>query len=299
MDDNHGSTDWMKISRQAAFGSHQLIGWIFWEPRAVEAYEAAGIPGGGAGYYLVSRGAPVAAAGNQAVTAAFYSITAAGISMMLDLAREHTTLEAVTDIRNDAVLAGLQDYVPQICDGLAALEKPLWEVADALSPSGKVLFAAHREWPRPDNALVSAWLAVNCIREWRGDIHWAIQIAEGISGTAAGMLDGAWRHYDDDWLPRSRGAADTDLEAAMAELDECGFVTDGRVNEAGVSYRQGLEDRLDKLTIEPWQHLGLERTAELQALMDEAGPTLMARVDETAGPNWMPAGRLGQYPTKE
>lgn len=291
MGNNEEPVDWMDVSRRAAFGSHRLIGWIFWEPRAVAAYEAAGIPGGGPGYYLASRGAPLAAAGNQAVTAAFYSITATGISMMLDLAREHTTFEAITEIRNEAVSAGLHDYVPQICEGLSALEEPLWEVADALSPSGKVLFAAHREWPRPDDPLVSAWLAVNCIREWRGDIHWAIQIAEGISGTAAGILDGAWRNYDDDWLPRSRGAGDGELEAAIAELDESGFVTDGKVNKAGISYRQGLEDRLDRLTIEPWRRLGIERTAELQALMDEAGPTLIARIDETAGPKWMPAGR--------
>jgi len=286
------SIDWVDISRRAAIGSHRLVGWIFWEPRAVAAYETAGIPGGGAGFYLVSRGAPLAAAGNQAVTAAFYSITAAGISLMLDLAREHATFETITDIRNDAVGEGLRHYVPQICDRLAALREPLWEVADSLSPAGKVLFAAHREWPRPDDPLVSAWLAVNCIREWRGDIHWAIQIAEGIAGTAAGCLDGAWRNYDDpDWLPRSRGANDTDLEAAMVELDGLGFVTDGKVNDAGVAYRQSLEDRLDTLTIEPWRRLGLDRTAELQALMDEAGPTLMTRIDETAGPNWMPAGR--------
>ncbi len=291
MEDSLGLADWTEISRRAAFGSHRLVGWIFWEPRAVAAYEAAGIPGGGAGYYLVSRGAPLGAAGNQAVTAAFYSITASGIAMLFDLAREHTTMEAVTDIRNDAVLAGLREYVPQICDGLAALEEPLWEVADSLSPAGKVLFAAHREWPRPENPLVSAWLAVNCIREWRGDIHWAIQIAEGISGTAAGIIDGAWRHYDDDWLPRSRGATDADLEHAMEELNDRGFITDGRVNDDAIAYRQGLEDRLDRLTIEPWRRLGVGRTAELQALMDEAGPTLIDRIDQTAGPKWMPAGR--------
>ena len=71
-----------------------------------------------------------------------------------------------------------------------------------------------------------------------------------------------------------------------------GFLDGGRVNEAGIDYRQSLEDRLDALTVDPWQHLGAERTAELQALMDEAGPTLLARIDDTAGPNWMPAGRL-------
>ena len=284
-------TDWVMISRRAGFGMHRLVGWIYWEPRAIEAYAEAGIPGDGVGYYLVSRGAPLAAAGNQAVAAAFYSISELGIALMFDLAREHTTFEAVTDIRNDAVRSGLREYVPEICQGLAALRDPLWEVADALSPSGRVLFAAHREWPRPDDPLVSAWLAVNCIREWRADTHWAIQMNEGISGTAAGMLDAAWRSYDDDWLPRSRGADDLAIESAIDELAGLGFATDGVVNDAGIAYRASLEERLDRLTVTPWKILGVGRTATLQALLDQAGPTLLDRVDQTAGPKWMPAGR--------
>jgi hypothetical protein len=140
--------------------------------------------------------------------------------------------------------------------------------------------------------LISAWLAANAIREWRGDTHWAIHCSEGISGTAAGLLDGAWRSYrDPEWLPRSRGAGDDDIAAAVDELARRGLATDGGVNDAGVAYRQSLEDRLDDLTVAPWQRLGPERCEKLLALMDAAGPTLMTRVDETAGPNWMPAGR--------
>ena len=283
--------DWLSVSRRAGFGMHRLVGWIYWEPQAIEAYEAAGIPGGGVGYYLVSRGGPLGAAGNQAVTAAFYSISDVAIEAMFDLAREHTTFEAVTDIRNDAVRSGLRRYVPDVCQGLAELRDPLWAVADALPSSGRVLFAAHRAWPRPDDPLVSAWLAVNCIREWRGDTNWAIQINEGISGVAAGLLDGAWRGYDDDWLPRSRGADDAGLAAAMVELDELGFVSNGEINDAAIAYRAELEDRLDRLTALPWQLLGAEETARLQGLLDAAGPRLLDRIDQTVGPKWMPAGR--------
>lgn len=45
----------------------------------------------------------------------------------------------------------------------------LWAAADALPLAGRELFASTRLWPRPaDDAVLSAWLAVNCIREWRG-----------------------------------------------------------------------------------------------------------------------------------
>jgi len=93
-------------------------------------------------------------------------------------------------------------------------------------------------------------------------------------------------------LPRSRGADDAAIAAAMAELDERGFVTDERVNAAGgVEYRHQLEDRLDLLTVAPWQHLGLDLCEAFLQAVEPVGPTLMARVDATAGPNWMPAGR--------
>ena len=157
----------------------------------------------------------------------------------------------------------------------------LWAAADALPLAGRALFASARAWPRPEaDDLLSAWLAVNCIREWRGDTWWALQIAEDIGGTAAGILDGAWRNYEDDWLARSRGADDAALAAGFAELEVRGLATDGAVNGAGVAYRQELEDRLDGLCAAAWRHLG-----------DVSTRRFVERIDVTAGPNWMPAAR--------
>jgi hypothetical protein len=62
------SDDWIERSRRAALASHRLVGWIFWDPVGIANYEALGVPNG-LGYYIATRGAPLAAAGNQAVTA--------------------------------------------------------------------------------------------------------------------------------------------------------------------------------------------------------------------------------------
>lgn len=176
-------------------------------------------------------------------------------------------------------------------DGLGSLADPLWEAADSLPVAGRVLFGSPRDRPRPADPFLSAWLAVNCIREWRGDSHWAIQIAEDIDGTMAGILDGAWRNYTSDWLPRSRGADDEMVDAAMARLAERGLVSDGAVNAAGLAYHQELEDRLDRLCSVAWQDLGQTRTVEFLDLVEPVGPALVRRIDDTAGPNWMPAAR--------
>ncbi|HZJ25791.1 MAG TPA: hypothetical protein VFF40_02050 [Acidimicrobiia bacterium] len=283
-------TDWTELTRRAALASHRLVGWIFWDPKGTENYAALGVPDG-LGYYIATRGASLGAGGNAAVTAAFGSIHPDFVAMALDLCRTHTTFEAAAGARDDAVVQGLRTYAPEICDGLAGLAEPLWEAADALPIAGRVLAASLREWPRPDDQLLSAWLAVNCIREWRGDTHWAIQIAEDLDGTMAGILDGAWRNYAGDWLARSRGADDAALDAAMARLQDRGLVTDGAVKEVGISYRQELEDQLDRVCAAPWQHLGEEHTLEILDLVEPVGPRLVERIDETAGPNWMPAAR--------
>lgn len=244
----------------------------------------------GFGYYINSRGAPLLPAGHQAVAAAFATINPLFVQLCVEAALEHTTPAAIFDARNAAVADGLRRHVPEIVDDLAALAEPLWEVADGLSSSGRVLFAAHRQWERPDDPLTSAWLAVNCLREWRGDTHFAILVAEDIGPVEAGILDDAHRDYGG-WIPRSRGADDDALAAAFAALEARGLAADGAVNAAGLARREEIEVRTDQLTAKCWQALGEERTERFLSLVEPVGARLVQRIDDAVGPQWMPAAR--------
>jgi hypothetical protein len=201
-------TDWRGLTADAALASHRLVGWIYWDPTAVAGYAALGVPDG-TGYYIATRAASIADAGDDVVTAVFGSIHPAFVSVCLDLCRQHTTFEAAAEARDAAVEPGLREIAPDLCAGLAELGPDLWAAADQLVRTGRPLFASLLRRRREDQPLLSAWLAVNCIREWRGDTHWAIHAAEGIDGTMAGLLDAAWRGHDDDWLPRSRAVPTT------------------------------------------------------------------------------------------
>lgn len=284
------SPDWRSLSARASFASHRLIGWIYWDPVALANYAALGIDNGGVSY-IASRGAPLAPAGHQAVSAAFYSISPFFIEFSIAVAEEHTTWEAIIAARNDAVRHGLASYVPEISDGLSALASPLWAAADALPVSGRTLFAAHREQPRPDDDVLSAWLAVNCIREWRGDTHFAILTADNISGAQAGILHNAHLNYPKDWIPKSRGTDDEALAVAIADLEARGLACDGNVNDAGLALRQRIEDRTDELCELVWRTLGAELTTTFLDLIEPVGAGLLARIDATAGTEWMPAAR--------
>jgi len=114
---------------------------------------------------------------------------------------------------------------------------------------------------------------------------------------AAGVLDGAWRNYPDDWVPRSRGADDEALRLALARLEARGLATDGAVNPEGMAYRQQLEDQLDERFEAAWRLVGLDVTQQFLALIEPVGDRLVERIDLTAGPVWMPAARDRQPPT--
>ncbi len=284
-------TNWRELSARASLASHRLIGWIYWDPDAIARYTALGVPNG-LGYYIASRAAPLASSGNDAVVAAFYSIRKEFIDLCLDEARKHTTFEDAYRVRNEAVARGLREYAPEIVVPLGELATRLWDAADSLPLARHPLYAVHRSWPRcQDDAALSAWLAVNCIREWRGDTHFELLASNKISGVQAGLLHDAFLGYPGDWIPRSRGADDAQLEQAWAALDARGFVSDGRINAAGLAFREQIEDTTNELCEKAWRNLGEDLTLKYVELIEPVGHKFLARIDATAGENWMPAAR--------
>lgn len=284
-------TDWQSLTRRASFASHRLIGWIFWDPTAKENLAGLGVPDG-LGHYIVNRGAPLAAAGTEAVFASFFTIKREFIEFSFAHAAPHVSdWRDVTRARDAAVRTGLERMAPEIIAPLGALADDLWRAVDLLPASGRVLFAAHKSWPRPDDAVLSAWNAVNTLREWRGDTHFALLVADDIGLVEAGLLHDAWMGYPPQWIPRSRGADDDEIARALENLAERGFVTDGVVNAAGVAHRQLLEDRTDELCQAMWRTVGADVTTAFIDLIEPVGDRFIAHIDATAGDNWMPAAR--------
>lgn len=281
---------WRQLTADASVASHKLIGWIFWDPWGTARYADAGVPDG-TGWYIATRAAPIAAAGADVVVATFGSISRLSIEVAMQLCRRHSTFEAALAARDEAVLHGLQAMVPEVCGPLGEMAPALWESADTLPLEGRALFASHLRHRREDEPTLSAWLALNCIREWRGDTHWALHVAEDVDGTEAMLLDAAWRGHDDDWLPRSRGADDAAIERAWANLEARGLAHGRRVTEAGIALRQSIEDRLDDRCARGWRVLGEGPTRALVELVEPHTDVLLGRIDETAGPRWMPAAR--------
>jgi hypothetical protein len=287
-------TDWFEITRRNARSVQTTVGWIFWDPGAIERYTAAGLPADFAGPlgYIAARAAPLAAAGPDAVVAAFGTISPMGIRAVFDLLEEPDRFADFWAARDEAVTEGLRTYAPDIVDPLIEHGPALWEVVERLPAIGRVFFGAHLAQPRPSDPLLSGWHAVNCLREWRGDTHWALVVAYGLTHPEASILHNAWLGYEDDWLAISRGTAPDELEAGWTRLTERGLAVDRTVTPDGVALRQHLEDDTDRLTTRPWELLGEARSQAIAEQLEPPCELLLARVDETAGPNYQPASRV-------
>ena len=290
--------DWCELTRRNARSVQTTIGWIFWDPGAARRYNAAGLPEAFAGPlgYIASRCAPLAGAGPDAVVASFGSISPMAIRGVFQFLGTPERFGEIWSARDAAVVDGLRQYAPDIVEPLAAFAAELWTVVEQLPLVGRPFFGAHLAMARPTEPLLSGWHAINCLREWRGDTHWAVVVAEGLGHAEASILHNAWLGYETDWLALSRGTSPADIEAGWTSLAAKGLAHQRTVLPEGLALRQRIEDATDRLTMLPWQLLGAERSQQFTEFFEPPCVRLLARVDETAGVNYQPASRLFTRP---
>ena len=284
------STDWVAITARNARSVQTTIGWIFWDPGAVGRYRALGLHGPLG--YLAARAAPFAGAGPEAVSAAFGSISPLGIGLVFAELGSAEAFLPYWEARNDAVLEGLAAFAPDILDPLAEMGPDLWAVAERLPTAGRPFAASHLALPRPTDPVLSGWHAVNYLREWRGDTHWAIVAAQGRSGDEASILHNAWLGYEGDWLSVSRGNSPASIDDAWRSLAATGLAEGRSVTDDGLVLRQWIEDETDRRTTRPWELLGVHRSIEFAERFEPPCELLLQRVDITAGENYQPASRI-------
>ena len=284
----------LDLTARAGRACHDLIGWMMWDPRAIAGYKDLGVHEG-IGWVVAWRLASLGDIAPAAAAATTYSISPQVIETVMGLYRNSTTTEAILAVRDDAVVAGLDEIAPGLAAGLAPLADALWRGVDAVHFGARPLFAAHRDNRRPDDPAVSAWLAANCLRELRGDHHWALCASEDLDAVEVGLLHSVMVDIDEygseEWIARSRGNNDEAIAAGWARLEAKGFATGAAISLAGRQFRRELEARTDALTAPAWAAVGESETRAFCALIEPHHDAFVARIYSTAGPRWMPAVR--------
>lgn len=281
--------EWFHVTLRNARSVQTTIGWIFWDPGAIERYRRLGLPANLG--YLAARLAPFRGAPSIAATAALGSISPLGVAFVLDYDATVSLLD-FWRARNDAVLEGLATYAPVMVDLLEAWGPELSSVAAQLPLVGRPFAASHRDLPPLEHPVLTGWHAVNFLREWRGDTHWAIVAALGLTGPEASTLHNEWLDYDDDWLSHSRGLDGDTIEEAWRGLTAKGLAAGRRLTDAGYQLRQTIEDETNGATTLPWRLLGMDRALAFAAAFEPPCAALLERVDRTAGPRYQPASRI-------
>lgn len=286
----------LDLTARAGAACHDLVGWIMWDPDAISAYEALGVPGG-TGWLVAWRIAPLGDVHPAVASAATYSINPDVISAVMDLYRPVTDAASIIAVRDTAIEPGLASIAPELIGTLGELGPALWRGVDAVHHGARPMFAAQRAVPRPDDArsVTSAWLAANCLRELRGDNHWALCAAADLDDVEVGLLHAAMvdvdEYGDEEWIARSRGNDDAAIAAGWARLAAKGLADGSRLTDDGRRFRRDLERRTDALCAPAWEAVGEAATRRLCELVEPHHDTFVARIDATAGPRWMPAVR--------
>ena len=229
--------------------------------------------------YFAGRSAPLGRVPAAVVHAIFYSFADGEAARHLPRVWETTTPEAALAARQRGSVAAVRRILGDLADtpGLARAADLAARAATAAPTEGRVLYAALRTLPIPDEPVARLWHAATLLREHRGDGHVVALVAEGVGGTEAHVLHAlAEGIYPAETFGRIHHLPAARLDAVMAGLRARGLVDEaGRLTDAGRETKQRVEVLTDDLAAPPYDSLG---AGELDLLVADLEP-LSAALD--------------------
>ena len=290
-------TNWNELTARAGRAGHNLVAWLMWDPAAIARFEELGVPNG-SGWLIAWRVAPLGDLSSAAVASMTYSIHPDVIEVVLNLVRSATSSEETMRVLDESVAAGLDEVAPGLGNDLAPLSSDLWRGVDAVGSEFRPLFAAHRAEPRPSDPALSAWRAANCLRELRGDGHWAVCAAHDLNAVEVGLLHSAMVHRveygGEEWIARSRGWDDDAIACGWERLSRKGWALQQEITDEGRAARHAIEQQTDELTSPAWKAVGEDSTCRFCEAIEVHQSAILQRVNDTAGQRWMPAIRTAR-----
>ncbi|MBA2282992.1 MAG: hypothetical protein H0W25_17420 [Acidimicrobiia bacterium] len=253
-------------------------GLVYFAPEAAARYAALGSRGQDG--YFASRAAPMGAVPAGVVEATFFNfdprLVRRAIPSAWELASPTQWLIARLEGIDGALSRALGDEV--LTSGDVERAAVLARIAaEACSPDGRPLHAAHAELPSPEQAHLALWHAISVLREHRGDGHIACLVEAGIGGCEALVLHAASGEVPRAALQGSRGWSDEDWSAAVEGLASRGLVdVDGTFTDAGRARRDVIEARTDALAVAPWATIGEDGCDELRRLVRPLSKAIVA-----------------------
>jgi hypothetical protein len=243
---------------------------VYFVPEANEEYAALGVEPG-RGTYFASRAAPMGVVPDEVILATFYNFSGEAVrTAQVGRVWASTSTDALQAARFRAVRraferVGCSPSSEQIAEARALID-PL---VARLSLAGKPLAAANAAVPLPDDALLALWQQVTIIREWRGDVHIALLVANDIGPCECMVLQVGTGRFPLAITQATRMWNEQEWAQAIVGLHARGWVTaDGAMTEAGTAAREHLEDETDRLCEPIWHSIGEAGAKRLAEILD-------------------------------
>jgi hypothetical protein len=232
--------------------------------------------------YFAGRAAPLGKVPAEVVHALFYNFAEGEAARHIPRVWDTVTPDAALAARERGSVSALRRILGDLADspGLARAADLAARAATGAPTEGRVMYAALRALPVPDEPLARLWHAATLLREHRGDGHVAALVSEGIGGTEAHVLHAlAEGIYPAESFGRIHHLPAARLAAVMDGLRGRGLLdADGRLTDAGRETKARIESLTDELAAPPYDSLeprDLDRlVADLEpvtAVLDAAG----------------------------
>lgn len=263
----------------------------YFSPESRAVTDALGCKGGWMGYFG-QRAAPLGAASPEVVTAAFYSFHPRMVARALPDAWHVASPARFLEARLEGVDRALRRMLASL--DVAEAADLAGQAAEAVPTAGRVLAAANRALPVPDEPHLALWQACTTLRESRGDGHIAALVAADLAPCETLVLFSADKGLDPAYMRTARGWSEQEWREAEATLTERGLF-DGGLTPAGRALREDVERRTDEAATRPWEVLGPAGTARFAELTTPIALRL-GRLNEAMRTNPMAIDPVAQLP---
>lgn len=219
---------------------------VYFAPEAQQRYAALGL-----GYmsgYFTSRGAALGQVHGLVVVAAFGVFSPAIVVPAVEEGWSKTDRQTILQARYEGATASLRRLLGEP-DARAigrAVELLLRGLA-AAEVAGHPLYAGLSALPFPDDPLGRLWRVCDMVREHRGDSHIAAWTRAGVRPVEIQLMSDVLMGIPLKSFSRTRGWTDEEMDAALADMREKGWLDDDGFTPDGRRLREGIESDTDDM----------------------------------------------------
>jgi Helix-turn-helix family len=222
--------------------------------------------------YFAGRAAPLGRVPAEVVNAIFYNFADGEVARHIPRVWDTVSPEAALAARQQGSVAALRRILGDLADmpGLARAADLATTAATSAPTEGRILYAALRALPLPEEPVARLWHAATLLREHRGDGHIAALVAAGIGGTEAHVLHALSQNMPAEKFGRVHHLAADRLARVVDGMRARGLVDDsGWLSDTGLKTKERIESLTDDLAAPTYSSL---RPSELDQLMTDLEP---------------------------